>query len=154
MSIRTYDPLAIARQFLFVREVTGNHGQRVNAIQSWSGGGDGDSWCCEFATMVLDLCYQGHSPLPRMASCEDVHQFAIAKGWVTTTPVPGDLYLRTTDGHAHHIGFVTQFAFGQGHFGSISGNTNDTGSSDGDGVYEHDVIALGGDVFIHIPEGV
>lgn len=148
-----YNILDIARQFLFVREVPGNHGQRVNAIQKWGGGADGDSWCAYWLTMMLDITYQGNAPIPRTGSCDTILAIGKANGWITTTPVPGDIYLRVRNGSdAHHCGLVTQFAYGAGHFGSISGNTNEDGSSNGDGVYEHDVIGMDGDTFIHIPD--
>lgn len=151
MIVRKYDPLDVARRYLYVREVAGNHGLRVNGIQRWSGGQDGDAWCAEFLCFVLDECYQGRAPF-RTGLCENVRLAASAKAWFTLTPVPGDIYLRIRNGRAHHTGFVTQWAYGQGHFGSISGNTSDVNESDGDGVYEHDVVALGGDIFIHLPD--
>lgn len=127
--------LDIARLFDFVREAGPNHGQRVNAIQKWSGGADGDSWCCELATMVLDLFFKGRAPVPRGAVVQDVYALAIASGWIVTSPIPGDLYFFVNDeGHAHHIGFVTLAAPVAG----ISGNTSSDGkSSNGDGCYEH-----------------
>lgn len=154
MTIRKYDPLEEARKYKYVRELAGNRGQRVGGIQYWASGsiGLGKPWCADFATWILDVCYQGQSPIPRTASCDEILAVATASGFVTQTPVPGDLYLRVKDGNdAHHVGFVTQFAFGQGHFGSISGNTNEGDSDEGTGVFERDVTALAGDVFVHIP---
>jgi len=132
----TYSPVDIARQFLFVREASQqNTGQRVEAIQKWSGGNKGDSWCCEFATMVLDIAYQGKSPIPRLQACQDVYNLAKKNGWLTTTPIFGDIFLYVdANDHAHHIGFVTD---GEG---GIAGNTSEDGkSSNGNGVYEHDI---------------
>lgn len=63
-----HSPTDIARQYLFVREAGQNKGQRVEAIQKWSGGQQGDSWCCEWATMILDICFQGESPYTTYAS--------------------------------------------------------------------------------------
>jgi hypothetical protein len=157
MTIRKYDPLDEARRFLYVREVAGNHGQRINGLQAWCGGEDGDSYCAEGATFVLDICYQGHSPVPRLRAVQDIYDLCERNGWLTTMPVPGDLYLRLGD--HHHVGFVTRFAFGQGEFGGISFNTSPPTipgvpeSSDGDGCYEHDHIMQTADIsFAHIPE--
>ena len=156
MAERTYDPLAIARQFLFVREAAAqNTGQRVEAIQHWSGGVEGQSWCCFFATMVLDICYQGQSPIPREGACETVHQLAKQNGWLTESPSPGDVFLRLhadTD-HAHHIGFVTEVN-ADGSIGTISGNTSEDGtSSNGDRVAEHDIRPAPGTItYVHLPD--
>jgi len=70
-----FSPTLVARQFLFVREASiQNTGQRVEAIQKWGGGIKGESWCCYFATMVLDICFQGKSPIPRLGACQDVYK--------------------------------------------------------------------------------
>src|SRR5438045_8318402 len=108
--------ISIARLFLFVREAQTlgqNEGQRVNAIQLWSGGKSafGTSWCCWFVTMVLDLAYRGNAPIPRQGRCEDVYRLAKSKGWVTSKPSVGDLFLYVdASDHAHHVGIVTGLA--------------------------------------------
>jgi hypothetical protein len=152
MSQRVYDPVAIARQFRFVRELPGNRGQRVEAIQRWSGGQPGDSWCCHFATMVLDIAYQGAAPVPRTGSCDEVLALARRSGWIVTDPEPGDLYLRVRHGHdAHHIGFVVE-PITADRVGQISGNTSADGlSSNGDGVYERTIARSPDLVFVRVP---
>lgn len=142
-----YSPAAIARQFRYVREsATQNRGLRVEAIQHWSTGQPGDSWCCEFATMILDICFQGDSPFPRTGVCQTIYALAKKKGWVTSTPAIDDLFLYiNSDDHAHHIGIVTAI----NPTIAIAGNTSEDGiSSNGNGVYEHKVNAK---VFIHYP---
>lgn len=133
------DVVAVARQFLFVREAGQNRGQRVEAIQRWSGGLPGESWCAYFATMVLDIAYRGAAPIPRMGSCEAIYQLAMGRGWVRATPTSGMLFLYVNaDGNAHHVGIVTSIDPLVG----IAGNTSRDGtSSDGDGVYEHPIAA-------------
>lgn len=146
-----YDPVALARQFAFVREAQSlgqNKGARVEAIQRWSLGSPGDSWCCEFATMVLDLAFQGASPMGRLQACEDVHSLALQKGWIVDSPSVGDLVLSVANGHAHHIAIVTAIA----PLTAIAGNTSSDGtSSNGDGVYEH-AITPTDKVFVHYPQ--
>ncbi len=142
-----YSPTDISRQFLFVREAGQNKGQRVEAIQHWGGGLPGDSWCCWFATMVLDICFQGASPIPRQGACQSVYDQAKVKGWLTDTPVKDDLYLFVNDAnHAHHIGFITDGDNG------IAANTSADGtSSNGDRVAEH-AISKGPHVkYVHYP---
>jgi len=147
-----YSPTDIARQFLFIREAGQNTGQRVEAIQKWSGGSKGDSWCCEFATLVLDICFQGASPVPRLQACQDVYDLAKKNGWLTDTPVKDDLFLYVNaDDHAHHIGIVTA----DGGTPGIAGNTSEDGtSSNGDRVAEHALTTNPALIkFVHFPRG-
>ena len=146
--------LEVARLFLFVREAGPNTGQRVEAIQRWCGGQPGESWCCYFATMVLDLVYAGASPIPREGACETVRQLALTNGWVVDVPQAGDVFLRVKDNHAHHIGFVTRID-SDGTVGTISGNTSaDGASANGDRVAEHDLHpAPGSIVYVSYPRG-
>jgi hypothetical protein len=143
-----YSPTKVARQFLFVREAGQNKGQRVEAIQQWGGGMEGQSWCAYFATMVLDICFQGNSPIPRLGACQDVYNMAKAKGWLTTNPTQDDLYLYVNDDdHAHHIGIITENRNG------IAGNTSEDGtSSNGDRVAEHSLISNETHIkYVHYP---
>jgi hypothetical protein len=146
-----YDAVAIARQFAFVHEAQQlgqNKGTRVEAIQHWSLGQPGDSWCAEFATMVLDLCFQGDSPVGRLQACEDIHSLAAEKHWLAATPAVGDLVLSiNADGRAHHVGIVTATH----PLTAIAGNTSrDGASSNGDGVYEH-TISPSNKLYVHYP---
>lgn len=137
--LQVYNPIDIARQYRFIRESTQNHGQRVEGIQRWCGGIPGDSWCAYFATMVLDIAYQGNSPILREGNVQHIRELAASKKWLTTYPEMGDLFLYVnSDNHAHHIGFVTNTTPLLG----IAGNTSEDGkSSNGNGVYEHGINA-------------
>jgi hypothetical protein len=151
-----YDAVAEARKYLYVREAPSqgqNRGLRVEAIQKWSGGQSGDSWCLEFVWMVLDVCFQGTPPFDRLQACEALHQLAIAKGWITTTPTAGDLFLRVTpQGHAHHVGVITQLY--PDRVRAIAGNTSEDGqSSNGDRVAEHELALDASLVFVAYPRG-
>lgn len=145
-----YQPLEVARQFLFVREAGQNKGQRVNGIQQWCADdhGEGQSWCCYFATMVLDICFQGQSPIPRLGACQDVYTLAKKNGWITALPIPGDIVLSVdANDHAHHIGILTKVS----PLTTIAGNTDETGtSSNGDRVAEHPINPAG-KVFVKYP---
>jgi len=154
MNVVTFDDrlLYLARSFAFVREAQThgqNRGLRVEAIQHWSSGQTGDSWCCEWATMMLDIAFNGGSPIPRLQACEDVHSLAIEKHWMTHTPAVGDLVLSIdpATNRAHHVGILTSSS----PLVSIAGNTSADGvSSNGDGVYEH-AISLTNKAFVHYP---
>lgn len=147
--------LEIARLFRHVREAEKpNTGQRVEAIQTWSGGKPGDSWCAHYVTMVLDLYYGGKSPMPRHGSCDVLLALARHQGWIVEHPLPGDLWFRLADPtDAVHVGFVTA-PIRDGKFGQISGNTSEDGlSNNGNGVYERDVkYAPEKIAFAHLPE--
>lgn len=145
-----YNPVDIARQFGYVREATANRGLRVEGIQHWAAGQFGDSWCCEFVTWILDICFQGNSPIPRGGVVQTVYNQAKQTGWVTSTPTVGDLFLYVDDNdHAHHIGIVTSLEKNVSTLMGIAGNTSPDGSSsNGTGVYEHDINAH---IFVHYP---
>ena len=134
MGHRVYDPVAIARQFRFIRETLGqNRGVWVEAIQRVTDNKPGDSWCASFVSTVLWVCYQGAPPIPRTASCDVM--WGIAKNYEVKIPAPGDVFFRVKpDGDAHHVGFVTE----TGPLKGIAGNTSEDGkSSNGTGVFEN-----------------
>jgi hypothetical protein len=143
----------LARQFLFVRELPENRGQRVEAIQRWCGGKPGDSWCADFATMLLDIHFGGQSPIPRTSSCDELLEIAIKRGWIADAPHVGDLYLFVRlPSDAHHVGIVCDVSAAG--FSGLSGNTSaDGSSSNGDRVAERfQTIRPGGrTVFIRYP---
>lgn len=133
-----YSPTDVFRQFLFVREAaTQNTGNRVEAIQKWCGGLKGESYCCYLQTMVLDICFQGNSPIPRLGACQSVYDLAKKNGWLVDKPLKDDIFLYVDDkDHAHHIGTITVDGGGDG----IAGNTSPDGtSSNGTGVFEHSI---------------
>src|SRR6478735_9634203 len=148
MSVRYYDPVEIARQYRYVREVQPNKGLRVNAIQTWSGGRTGDAWCVEFGWMVYDICYQGQCPFDRVQNSDEFRKLAVANNWIVTIPFPGDIVLSLRpDGVAHHFGIITNVS----PLTSIAGNTDATGtSSNGDRVAEH-TISIVQKLYVHVP---
>jgi hypothetical protein len=156
MRVRKFDPVDEARRWLFVRETLGpNRGVFVEAIQRIGDGKPGDSWCMDFLSMVLWICYQGPAPLPRTGSCDVAFAMAKSQGYLVKTPQPNDVFFRVRDfasAHedAHHVGFVT--AVYPDRIGSIAGNTNEDGlSSNGTGVFEHDLPLSPSLVFVRLP---
>jgi hypothetical protein len=148
-------PVEIARLFLHVRETTQNQGQRVNSIQMFSGGASalGLSWCAFFATLVLDLAYQGKSPIPRQGTAQGIRDLCVANGWMTTTPSAGDLFFYVdANDHAHHVGFYVEQSADDKPVG-IAGNTDALGtSSNGDRVAEHVLSTNGSILYAAIPQ--
>jgi hypothetical protein len=138
----------IARQFDYVREGPPNAGWRVEGIQRWCGGQRGDSWCCYFVSMVLDVEFKGRSPIGRKGACQDVLDLARARSWLTTEPEVGCLVISVNEqGHAHHIAICTNLE----PLTAIAGNTSPDGlSSNGTGVFEHEITPTG-KLFVRIP---
>ncbi len=130
--------LEIARLFRGVREVPENRGLRVEAIQHWSGGTFGDSWCCEMWWMWLDLFFSCAPTVPRLERVQDVLDLATRQQWLVTEPQPGDSYIFVNAaGQGHHIGVLT----GTDPLTGIAGNTSADGTSvDGTGVFEHALL--------------
>lgn len=155
MRQRIYDPVAIARQFRFVRETLGpNRGVFVEAFQRIGDGKPGDSWCMDFVSFVLWVAYQGPAPLPRTGSCDVAYAVARTNGWIAATPSVGDVFFRIAKDdptNAVHTGFVTKVYLDR--IGSIAGNTSEDGlSHNGTGVFEHDLKLSATLKFVHIPE--
>lgn len=132
---RDEEVIFLAGKLHFVREYGGqNKGVWVNTIQKVTGNGDGDSWCASFVSLILGVVFEGKSPLPRTASCDIILEEARKKGWLTNTPSVGDVFLILNNPNdAHHTGFV--FRVLPDRVETIEGNSNDDGSSNGDGVY-------------------
>lgn len=138
----------LARLFTYLREASANAGLRIEGLQKWCGGAKGDSWCCYFATFILDIEFQGNSPIPRLGAVQDVLDLAVKNGWVIPSPEVGCLVLSVNaQGHAHHIGICTSTA----PLKTIAGNTSEDGvSSNGDRVAEHE-ISPNGKVYVRVP---
>lgn len=68
-----YQPLDIARQFLYVREAGQNKGQRVNGIQQWCADDHGEGQSCRrisrevrpFSARARAACSDGERPCRR-----------------------------------------------------------------------------------------
>jgi hypothetical protein len=147
------DLVSIARLFLYVREAQDlgqNRGLRVEAIQKWSGGATGDSWCLEMLWLWLDILFQGQSPVPRMQACQDLYEMGREQHWIVDTPQPGDVFVYVNEAdHAHHTGVITVAEPLTG----VAGNTSaDGASSNGDRVAEHYLVVRPERIkFIRIP---
>lgn len=148
----------IARLFLHVRELPGNKGQRVEAIQKYGGGRPGDPWCAFFATLCLDLRDHGRCVLNRTGSCDVILHAARANKWVVTEPEPGDLYLNVRGpSDAYHVGIVVGGFFDDPDkgrcFKQIAGNTSEDGlSANGDRVSERAIrYDASKHVFVRVP---
>lgn len=132
---------AVARHLLFIRETLGpNRGFWVNKLQREAGGKDGDSWCADFVSFVLDIAYMGLSPLPKTGSTQRMLDAARRRGWIVSAPALDCLYFFVhPDGAPHHVGIVTDIR-DHGIVVGIAGNTSPDGTSvNGTGVFEHQI---------------
>ncbi len=144
---------AVARHLGFIRETEGpNRGAWVSMLQRFCSGHDGDSWCADFVSFVLDVAYHGQSPIARSGSCEALLSTGRLLGLETTAPAVDDLYFLVNDaGHAHHVGIVTAVS----PLAGIAGNTSPDGLSDnGTGVFEHPIAPVAPRIaFLHFKQG-
>jgi len=121
-----------------VRELTGrNDGQRVEEYLSAAGRKKGDAWCAAFITWVfkqagVKAVVSGWSP-----DWFPARNTIYTRG-AKTNRIPGKadvlgIYFPEKKRIAH-VGIIDEW--GAGNFSiSVEGNTNDTGSREGDGVY-------------------
>lgn len=148
----------VARLGKFIRELTGqNDGAWVEAIQRVTGNKKGDAWCASYVSVVLALYYGGpkQNPLPMTASCDELLEAARRKGWLSETPMTGNVGLvMKTETDAVHTFIVTDVK--RLSIRTIEGNTNDDGSRDGYGVFERSRFRLPGSglLYIHLPPKV
>lgn len=142
---------AVAKRFDFVRETEGpNRGYFVAYFLRYTNTEEGQPWCAAFLSKVLDIAYKGKSPLIKSASTVVLLSLARQKGWVVQTPQVDDLYFFIRDdGTAHHVGAISGVSPSRG----IAGNTSSDGlSSNGDGVYDHELNVLPKSiVFVRLP---
>lgn len=125
-----------------VRELGNNAGPAVETYLQAVGLGKGFSWCMAFvvwaflqAAIQLGL----KSPLKRTGGCKDQwnswkgKKITVTGGKPSEQILPGDIFILSTGETTGHTGIVVRV---QGtNVVCVEGNTNETGSSNGDGVY-------------------
>jgi hypothetical protein len=126
-----------ARYFLFVRELTGNNdGKWVEKWQKEAGIKKGDPWCAAFVVSMHN--YIG-IPIPQSGWSPSL--FAANVAWTASDwrkgfmPKPGQVFgiYFESKGRVAHVGII-EFTDGK-NVTTIEGNTNGSGSREGDGVY-------------------
>lgn len=148
MSVHPASLSVLARRLNFIRETAPNDGAWVTFIQRFTHNAPGDSWCASFVSLLLDVAYRGRSPLAKSAACRVLLAEAARKGWIVTEPQVDDLFFYVKDGVAHHVGICS----GVEPLVGIAGNTNETGeSSNGTGVFEHELKTSSRIVFVRAP---
>ncbi len=115
-------------------------------------GFDGVAWCA----MFVSWCYaHAGQPLGKIgftkgfAGCQTGYDFFLKNGWITTTPVPGDIVLFDWNGDKRydHTGiFVRQI--NDKKFETIEGNTSISNDSNGGNVMKR-VRNYSSAIFVH-----
>jgi hypothetical protein len=122
-----------------VRELKGNRGYFVDAVNLWAGSPLGSSWC-------LNLCHYAGAktlgkarwPLPINGSCDVLLAFARKHKIAYDTPMPGAIGLKLNPDNtadATHAFFV-ESVLPNGRFYTWEGNSNNTGSREGTDVVQ------------------
>jgi hypothetical protein len=123
-----------------VREVPENRGVKVEAYLRSIGLGPGNPWCAAFVYWSIQQASEQlnvNNPFVRTGFCPTIASWAQQHDILVDVPEPDDVFLvytSATGGHAHHTGFVTSVNGAE--FGTIEGNTNIDGSSEGIGVFK------------------
>ena len=132
--------LAVAASHLAVREAGQNRGRFVEHIQDYAGGegAGGQPWCAYWVYFCGHHALGAKWPLPRTGSVDVLLAYATAHGAIVPAPVRGCLFVtispkNPTDGT--HVGFVRDVPADVNGWRTLEGNSNDTGSSEGIGVF-------------------
>lgn len=139
----------IARKEAGYKEAAGNK----TKYGKWFGL-DGVAWC----GMFVSWCYfQAGKPLPKIgflkgfAGCQTAHVYFKKNGWITTTPVAGDIVLFdwNKDGRYDHTGIFEGW-INDTKFETIEGNTSPLNNSNGGEVMKR-IRNKSVAIFIHPP---
>lgn len=127
------DVIAIAKTQVGYHEGrTGAHWNNINKYAPSLGFANGQAWCDTFANFLLWLAGVSVPPGAKSAGCAaSVAAYKKAGRW-TEYPVTGAEVFYGAGG-GEHCGIVT--GWDDTHVFTIEGNTNDSGSAEGDGVY-------------------
>lgn len=145
--IRAGSPLAlrvldVARSYIGVREHGKNRGPHVDLFLR-SAGLDPNRgsypWCCAFVVHVYQDAATGlalASPVPRTASCAKLWAKSPAAAR-TMTPAEGGIFVMLRPEGKGHTGIIESVFCDERGIGlvTIEGNTDASGSREGDGVY-------------------
>lgn len=145
--------LNLANWLRWVTETHGsNRGEAVDAIVRVTGLDPAirAPWCAAFVAACGYAVLRDLWPLRKVAGCATLAEDASAKGLLTTTPAVGSIFLLWSDqkGRYHHTGFCVAPEVA-GSWVTCEGNTNDTGSPDGTGVFRRSRKFGPKDRFIH-----
>jgi len=142
------DPLRVDKRSLVqqiyldqvgVMEATGNNdGDQVEAYLASVGLGSGYPWCAAFVAWVLYEAKVEHNITAWSPTCcpDDRMIWSRAGGRSSRDPISGDIFgiYYTSKKRIGHTGFIEAWEDGT-HCITVEGNTDGSGSREGDGVY-------------------
>jgi hypothetical protein len=129
-----------ALQSVGVKEETSNWGKYVSVYLKFVGIDYPAPWCMAFVTYKIHQAAESlgkQSLLPKTgvtaASCTSLYHYAVSRNLLLKAPERGCIFLVRGAGKFVHTGLVTSVEGDRIH--TVEGNTNNDGSSNGDGVY-------------------
>lgn len=129
--------LQVARSQINVTECppNTNKGLKIRDYLASCHLGEGYPWCAAFVRWVGVFNMGDAWPVPAMAGCASLGDWAKEKGLLKDTPEPGDIFLMYYPSLRRfaHAGFVVK-KDGEG-WATIEGNTSGEGSREGWGVF-------------------
>jgi len=150
----------VAKSQLGVKEVgTTNTGVEVDQYLASVGIEPGHAWCAAFVYWCFDKAARTvgvPNPLPKTGYCPNIESWAKDRGILVPTPQAGDIFLvrRVPAGERHvracHTGIVTRVTGGK--VKTVEGNTNDTGSANGIGVFALNRTVTGKIEFVRVAD--
>jgi len=130
--------LLIARSQIGVTECppNTNKGLKVSEYLRSCHLGEGHPWCAAFVRWVGRFALGEEWPIPAMAGCASLGEWAQKRGMLREGPEPGDVFLLYYPSLRRfaHTGFVVSPA--NGGWVTIEGNTSGAGSREGWGVFQ------------------
>lgn len=129
---------------LNVREKGKNRGPIVEDFIKHNGGRLGDPWCIDFIAFVVDWAFAEFGDRPPFEigrSSSRLVRVAKKNNSIlqqTELALPGDLFILAGGSTGYKHGTIVVSLNDGGFLGTIEGNTNIKGSSEGDGVYRRE----------------
>ena len=114
-----------------------NRGLKVEDYLASCGLGGGYPWCAAFVRWAGKAALGDEWPVPAMAGCASLGEWAASQGRLVKTPVRGVVFLMYYSSMQRfaHTGFVVEPS-PQGGWTTIEGNTSGGGSREGWGVFQ------------------
>jgi len=123
-----------------VKELPGNRGYFVDAINEWAGSPPGSAWClnaCHYA--AAHAIGKARWPLPINGNCDVLLRYARKMGILRDTPARGAIFLKLdpeNPENATHAGLVDSDPMPSGKWMTREGNSNEDGSREGTDIVE------------------
>lgn len=136
--------IEVAESQIGVRETSHNAGKDVEKFQKVIGGADREPWCVSFVQWVTQqVCNElgVRNPLPKTEHVQTLYT-SVRAYYRSPNPARGFAFIQRTRGTDNgHTGFCKAMATLT--IPTVEGNTNPSGSREGDGVYNNSRLTTG-----------